>query len=113
MGKKGILLGAIEAMDLVDEQNRPRAVLAGLFSISHYLLDFLDAGEHGGKLDELRLGDVGDDFGQRGLSRTGRSPEDDGAGIVALDLQAQRLARGEDLLLADELVESPRTHAVG
>jgi hypothetical protein len=64
-------------------------------------------------LDKLRLGDVCDDLRQRGLARPRRSPEDDGAGIVALNLQPQRFARADDMLLADKLVERARTHTVG
>ena len=60
-----------------------------------------------------RLGDAGDDLGQRGLAHARRAPEDDRAGIVALDLQPQRLAGPEHVLLADELVERARAHAVG
>src|ERR1051326_6451389 len=56
---------------------------------------------------------MGDDLRQRRFTRARRTPEDDGAGIVTLDLQPQRLARADDMLLADELVERPRTHAVG
>ena len=35
------------------------------------------------------------------------------AGVVALDLHAQRLARPQDVLLPDKLVERARTHAIG
>ena len=50
---------------------------------------------------------------QRGLAGAGRPPEDERADIVALDLRAQRLARTDQVLLADEFIERPRTHAVG
>src|SRR5262249_32599119 len=112
VGQKRVLLGAVEAVDFVHEENGPRAVGAGLFRVRHDLLDLLDPGEHGGKLDELRLGRVRDDLRQRGLARARRAPEDDGAGIVALDLQTQRLARPDDVLLADKLFQRARTHAV-
>ena len=55
----------------------------------------------------------GDDLGECGLADAGRSPEDERAEIVALDLDAERLAGGDEVLLADELVEGARTHAVG
>ena len=113
MGQKGILLRFVEAMNLVDEDDGARAVLAGAVGIAHDLLDFLDAGEHGGKLDEVGLGDAGDDLGERGLAGPGRAPEDHRGGIVALDLHAQRLAGPDEMLLADEFIERARTHAVG
>src|SRR5580693_4444072 len=49
--KESILLRFVEAVDLVDKDDGPRAVLAGAVGIAHDLLDFLDASEHGGKLD--------------------------------------------------------------
>ena len=111
--EESVLLGFVEAMDFVDEDDRARAVLAGAFGIGHHLLDFLDAREHGGKLDEFGLGDAGDNFCERGFARAGRPPEDHGAGIVTLDLHAQRLARTDQVLLPDEFFERARTHAVG
>ena len=113
MWQKSVLLGAIEAMNLIDEQDGTRAVSAGFFRVGHHLLDFFDPGKHGGKLYELSFGDMCDDLRQRGLARARRSPEDDGAGIVTLNLQAERLARADDVLLADKLVERARTHTVG
>src|SRR5579859_7226451 len=106
--QKRILLRAVEAVDLVDKQDRARAVSAGLLRVRHHLLDFLDPGKHGGELDELSLGDMGDDLRQRGLARSRRPPEDDGAGVVALYLQPQRLARADDMLLPDKLVQRAR-----
>jgi hypothetical protein len=53
------------------------------------------------------------DLRQRGFTGAGRPPEDDRAGIVALNLQPQRFARADDMLLSDEFVQSARTHAVG
>ena len=69
--------------------------------------------QHGGKLEELGFGHARDDLGQRGLPGARRSPENQRAGVIALNLHAQRLARAEDVLLADELVERARAHAVG
>ena len=108
-----ILLRLVEAVNLVDEDDGPRAVLPRAFGVGHDLLDFFDPGEHGGELDELRLGHVRDDLGERGLARARRPPEDQRAGIVAIDLRAQRLARSDQVLLTDVLVERSRTHAVG
>jgi hypothetical protein len=54
-----------------------------------------------------------DDFGERGLARPGRSPENQRPHIVALDLNAQRLAWADELFLADKFFERARTHAVG
>ena len=111
--EKGILLRFVEAVNLVDENDGAGAVLAGAVGIAHDLLNFLDAGEHGGEFDEVGLGDTGDDLGERGLAGAGRAPEDHRGRIIALDLHPQRFAGADQVLLPDELVERARTHAVG
>ena len=86
---------------------------ARAFGLGHDLLDLLDAGHDGGELDEVGLGDARDDLGERGFAGAGRSPEDHRAGVVVVDLRAQRLAGPEQMLLADELIERARPHAIG
>src|SRR5580692_5797469 len=54
-----------------------------------------------------------DDLCQSGLARPRRAPEDERANIVALQLGAQRLPGRNQMLLANKLIERPRTHAVG
>ena len=62
----------------------------------------------------MGLGLVGDDHGQRGLAGTGRPPQDDGREKpVGFDGAAQELARPDDVLLADELVQRARAHPGG
>src|SRR6185369_1926396 len=112
VGQESILLGLVKAMDLVYEDDRARAVLPGALGVGHDLLDFLDAGEHGGEFDKLSLGKARDDLRQRGFAGAGRPPEDEGANIVALNLRAQRLAGADKMLLPDEFIERARTHAV-
>ena len=55
MGKEGILLRLVEAMNLIDKDNGARAVLPGAIGIAHDLLDFLDAGQHRGTPMKLAL----------------------------------------------------------
>ena len=113
VGQEGVLLGLVEAMDLVDEEDGARAEAGGLFGLDHDLLDLLDAGEDGGELDEAGLGALGDDLGEGGLADAGRAPEDHGGGVVALDGEAERLAGAEEVLLAGVFVEGARAHALG
>ena len=54
--QKCVLLRFVETMDFINEDDGPGAILAGAFSVSHDLLDFLYAGQHGRKLNELRFG---------------------------------------------------------
>ena len=77
VGKKGVLLSFIEAMNLIDKDNRPSAEVTGFRCIGHNLFDFLDSAENGGELNEVRLRDSRDDLRERCLSHSGRSPEDD------------------------------------
>src|SRR5581483_4593980 len=113
MRQECILLGFIEAVDLVDKNHGPGAILPRPFGIGHHLLNLFDPGQHGGELDELRLGHVGDDLRQRGLAGSGRPPEDERARVIALDLDAQWLSWPDQMLLANVLVESSRAHPVG
>ncbi len=113
MRQKSILLRFVEAVNFVDKDDSARAILASAVGVAHDLLDFLDAGEHGGKLNEVRFCNAGNDFGESGLPGAGRSPEDHRSRIIALDLHAQRLTRADEVLLSDEFIERSRAHAIG
>src|SRR6185437_10636629 len=113
VGKEGILLGFVEAVDFINKDDGSSAILAGAFGVSHDLLDFFNACQYGGKLNEVSLGHPRNDLRQSGLARPGRPPEDQRTNIVALNLRAQGLAGRYQLFLAHELVERSRTHAVG
>ena len=109
-----VLLRLVEAVDLVDEDDRaPAGRSRGSLGVGHHVLDLLDAGEHGAERHEPRLRRVGDDARERRLAGARRSPEDDRLQQVALDGLAQRPARREQILLADELVERARPHPLG
>ncbi len=110
--EKRILLRLVEAMNFVDEDDGARAILAGAIGVSHNLLDFLDAREHGGEFDELGFGDAGDDFCERSFAGAGRPPENHRSRVVALDLHPQRLAWPDEVFLAHEFFERARAHAV-
>ncbi len=47
------------------------------------------------------------------LPTPGGAPEDEAGGVVVFDLQAERFAGGEEMGLAEELVEGARAHALG
>ncbi len=113
VGEEGVLLGLVETMDLVDEEDGAGAKVGGLFGFDHDLLDFFYAGEDGGEFDEAGGGDVGDDLGKRGFADAGRAPEDERGGVVIFDLQAERFAGCEEMGLAEEFVERAGSHALG
>ena len=56
VGQEGVLLGLVEAVDLIDEEDGAGAESRRFFGVDHDLLDLLDAGEDGGELDEAGAG---------------------------------------------------------
>ena len=72
-----------------------------------------DAGGDGGDGDEVGGGLGRDDAGERRLAGARRAPEDDGRQMAGLDEAAQELARRDEVVLADVLVEAAGAHAGG
>ncbi len=113
-GQQRVLLGLVEAVDLVDEEDGALAELAAaLLRGGDGGADVGHAGQHGVDGDEMRPRGVGDDARQGGLAGARRAVEDDRAELVGLDGAAQQPARADDVLLADELVQGARAHARG
>ena len=109
-----VLLGLVEAVDFVHEEDRALAELpAALLRLRDRLPDVGDAGQHRVDGDEVAAGGVGDDARQRRLARARRPVEDDRAELVGLDRPAQQPSRPDDVLLADELVQRARPHPRG
>jgi hypothetical protein len=112
--QQDVLLGAVEPVDLVEEQHRPPAVvpepLFGRVKNRPHLLH-----PDGGRVHllELALGVVGYQRRERGLPGPRRAVEDDGRQPVGLQHPPEQLAGGEEVLLADELVQRPRPHPDG
>ncbi len=105
-GQERVLLGLVEAVDLVDEEDGALAVqVAALLGLVDRLPDVGDPGEHGVDGDEMGTRRVGDDVGEGGLAGSRRAVEDEGGELVGLDGAAQQPSGPEDVLLADEVVE--------
>ena len=110
--QEGVLLGLVEAVNLVDEQDRPRVQIGGFGRVGHHLLDLFNAAHDGRELDEAGLRGFGYDLGQSGFAHSGRAPEDHRAGVVALDLHAQGLAGTDQMLLPHEFFQTAGPHAL-
>src|SRR3970282_2595227 len=108
MRQKGILLGFVETVDFVHENNGAAATRALPLGSRHNLFDFLDAGEHGAKREKIAVGHPSDDAGKGCLAAPGWAPQDERGYLIALDLNAQRLAGGELVLLSDEFLQGLR-----
>ena len=112
-GKEAVLLGAVEAVDLVDEQQRGPALGMAQAGGLEDLLEVGDAGEDGADLDEGGVGRGGEEAGDGGLADAGRAPEDGRAERAGGEHVAERGARAEQVVLADHVGEALRPQAVG
>src|SRR5208283_2345231 len=111
--EESVLLGFVEAMDFVNEDDGALAGVGFALGLGHDVLDFLDAAEDGAEGDEFAAGDAGDDAGERGFAAARRTPEKHGAEIIGFDLEAEGFAGSEELFLADEFIKGARAHAFG
>ena len=106
-----VLLGFVEAVDLVNEQDGGLLVESLAFlGAGHRLAEISHAGRHCADRLEMRLRDGGDEPGQRSLAGARRSPEQDGRYTVDFYSPAQDPVFGKDMLLPHEFVEGGRSH---
>ena len=112
-GRKLILLRAVEAVDLVDEQQRPLPGLAPRARRLEDLLQVGDAGEDRRDLLEMQLGRLRQQPRHGGLAGAGRPPEDQRAERARLQHARQRAVRTEQMILPDHLGELRRAQPVG
>ena len=108
-----VLLGLVEAVDLVEEEDRRLGQLAAVLCALEHLAHLRAPGLDGAQLLQGGVGRGGHDPRQRRLARARRPVEDHRVRPALLDGAAQRRALGEQVLLADELVERSRPQARG
>ena len=114
MRQQGVLLGLVEAMDLVEEEETPRAVQGQPFlGLGDRRANLDDAGH-----DRRHAAEVGADLGREepgeaGLAGPGRSPQEERREVAASDAPAQRTALADEVLLPDELGQVARSHPGG
>src|SRR5579875_939408 len=99
-------------MNFVDKQQRLPARAACTFGIGHYRFDLFDPAQYGAKGDELSAALSGNEYRQTGFPGAWGPPQDQRGKLAALDLRPQRLARADQMLLAQEFLERPGAHAV-
>ena len=113
VGQEGVLLRLVEAMHLIEEQDRPAiAHVTVLFSLGYRAANVLDAGHDGRQGNEMRFGRSRNEARQGRLARAGRTPEDHRVRPALPDRPEQRLALVEQVPLAREFVERRRSHAI-
>jgi hypothetical protein len=101
--QEGILLGFVETVDFVDEEDarqlpEPEVLARAVQDFA----DIFDAGGDGAELGEVGLGMGGDETGERGLADPRGAPEDHRREAVPLDQDAERFAGAEEMLLTHE-----------
>ena len=104
-GQEGVLLGLVEAMDLVHEDDGPLSIALILLRLLHDGADLPDAAGDGGEIDEGSFGAACNDPGQGGLSHTGRPPEDHGGDVVLFNETPQDLPLSQKVLLSHEFLQ--------
>ena len=113
-----VLLGLVEAVDLVEEQDRlgparPAAPVAAVGGALDHRAHLRAPGGDGAQLLERRLRALGDDSRERRLARSRRAVQHHRVWMPLLDRRPQRRVRAEQVGLADELVEAARTDSNG
>src|SRR6185369_16149473 len=104
-------LRLVEAMDLVDEEDRAASVQRlPVARFRDQLAELFDSGEDGGEGDELR---ARQQVRERRLPGARRPPQDQGVEDAALHHLPEDAPRSEQMLLPHELVDAPRPHALG
>jgi hypothetical protein len=109
-----VLLRFVEAMNLVDEQQRALVLhIAALGCLGDDLAQILDSGQHRRHLPELGAHATGEQPRQRGLPRAGRAPEDHRRQLGARERTFEQLAGSKQVTLPDEFLECARAHTLG
>src|SRR5207247_2643622 len=107
-----VLLAFVEAVDLVDEEDRPHAVSAETLRRSgDDRPHVVDPSGDGGELLERRTGPLRHDPRDRRLPRPRRPEKDHRGWAVLLDREPERRALRQDVLLPHELTERPGPEA--
>ena len=114
VGQQGVLLGAVEAVELVDEEHRapaaPAPPCAARSIASRTSFTPASTAESG---DELRVRAFAEQPRERRLAAARRPPEDQRGEVALLDQGAQRGAGRDEGVLAAHLVEGAGPHALG
>ena len=111
--QEGILLGPVEAVDLVDEEQRALPRLAPAARLLEHLLEVGDAGEDGRDLLEAEVGLARQQPRNRGLAGARRPPEDERAERAGVEHPGERAVRPQQVVLADDVGERLRPQPVG
>ena len=113
IGQEAVLLGAVETVDLVDEQQGALAVLAALAGGLEDPAQVGHAGEHRRQWLEMQVGVLGQQAGDRRLAAARRPPQDQRAELAVGQHAAERTFGAEQVVLAQDLGQRLRPHPFG
>ena len=111
-GQKPVLLGAVEAVDLIDEQQRALPCPPPPRRLVERTLQVGDAGEHRRKLHEMQPRAGGEQPRDGGLAAARRAPEDQRGERPALQHPGERAVGAEQMVLPDHLIERARPQPI-
>ena len=112
IGQEAVLLRPVEAVNLIDEQQRPLPAAPPLPRLLEGFAQIRDAGEHRRQRDEVEAGPGRHDPGQRGLAAAGRPPQNKTGQPPGIDHPPQRRIGPEQMILPDDFVERRGPHPV-
>ncbi len=111
--QKSILLRAVEAVDLVDEEQGALAHLAALPGRVEHLAQIRHAGKDRRQRLEYQIRALRQQSGDRRLAAARRAPEDHRGQFAVRDHSADRSIGGEQMVLTDDFREAVRAKQVG
>ncbi|GAA3868136.1 hypothetical protein GCM10022381_09420 [Leifsonia kafniensis] len=107
------MLGAVEAVDLVNEQQRALTELAPTLRCLEHSPKVRDAGEGGGKRFERKVGLLGEKPRDSGFPGPGRPPQHHRYKSLSVDHAPDRRVRRENMVLPDNIVQGARSEPIG
>ena len=113
IGQEAVLLGAVEAVDLVHEQQGLPADPDMLARLGEHLLQIGDAREDRRDGDEAHADRIGEQPGDRRLAGAGRPPQDHRGELARRHHPPDRAVRPGQMLLPDHVLEPLRPQPVG
>ena len=111
--QKGVLLRAVEAVDLVDEEKRALAHLAALLRRVEHLAQIRHAGKDRRQRLEDQIGALRQQPRDRRLAAARRAPKDHRRQFAVRDHSADRTIGGEQMVLTDDFRQAARAQPVG
>ena len=112
-GQEAVLLRAVEAVDLVHEEQGLAADPGMFLGLGEDLFEVRHARKDRADRDEAQAHGVGEQAGDGGLAGAGRAPEDDRREAASGDHPPDRALGAGEVFLSHDLIERARAQAIG